>query len=70
MRTQTPTKRVYLLDTNEVDNFALDGTTSVSCLVATTKFSLNKIYLGKNKNTCRILRVTYDKVPGMFFQKN
>eukprot|EP01050_Picozoa_sp_SAG11_P000257 SAG11_NODE_6_length_32111_cov_33.703174_14_plen_56_part_00 len=26
MRTQTPTKRVYLLDPNEVDNLALDGT--------------------------------------------
>ena len=28
MRTQTPTKRVYLLDTNEVDNLALDGSTA------------------------------------------
>ena len=30
MRTQTPTKRVYLLDPNEVYNLALDGTVSVS----------------------------------------
>ena len=35
MRTQTLTKRVYLLDPNEVDNLALDGTRDtgrVSCI--------------------------------------
>ena len=30
MRTQTPTKRVYLLDPNGVKNLALDGT--VACI--------------------------------------
>ena len=39
MRTQTPTKRVYLLDPNEVDNLALDGIYSMSFQVKKGQFS-------------------------------
>ena len=43
MRTQTPTKRVYLLDPNEVDNLALDGTVTAGSLRARKNNNNNKI---------------------------